>query len=449
MEPKKTVSVIGAGYVGLTTAVLLAKSGMSTYLVDVDSNKIKTIKEGRSPFFEPGLDTLVEETVKNGGLIPTTDYELAIPKSSFVFCCVGTPGRSDGSSNLDYVFEALQKAASLANDDVILIQKSTVPVGTGKSIITAIKRTSPRLKFHYVSNPEFLREGSAIKDSLYPDRTVLGGGDRRILEEVAQIYKTLYKSAPGILNSDSEEISDEFIFTSLKSAELIKVTANAFLALKISFANSIAKLSDNVEADINEVMDGVGKDKRVGRAFLNAGRGYGGGCFPKDVSGLLATASEYDTDLEIMASAVHVNNSMVHHIIDKIENKHQPLKNARVAVLGLSFKAGTSDSRRSPAIRLANLLSERHAVVVAYDPKAIIEKDDKLHEPINRKKTLDETIKDADIVLVATDWPEFINMDFKNVAQMMRGKLIVDSMNALNEQSVTDAGLTYMGVGRF
>jgi UDPglucose 6-dehydrogenase len=451
VSSNKVVTILGAGYVGLTTAALLAESGIETYLIDVDETKIQSIKNKVSPFFEPGLDNLIAKSLSSGNLKPTTSYETAVPKSNYVFCCVGTPDRADGSSNLDYVFAALQKAASLAQDGVVLVQKSTVPVGTGKQVIHAIKKTAPKLDFHYVSNPEFLREGTAIGDSLYPDRTVLGGSDQKVLSQVADIYKQLYRTAPSIdqtMNSDQEP-ADDFIYTTLESAELIKVTANAFLALKISFANSIAKLCDNVAADINEVMDGIGKDKRIGRAFLNAGRGYGGGCFPKDVSGLIATAAEHNTDLEIMSAAVHLNNSMAHHIIDKIENRHQALKGNRVAVLGLSFKSGTSDSRRSPALNLANLLAEKGALVSVYDPEAIVEKYDKLDDSISRKNSLGEAVKNTEIVLVATDWPEFISMDFKNVKDLMQGDLLVDCMNALDEQKVISTGLTYMGVGRF
>jgi len=444
-----TVTIIGAGYVGLTTAVLFACSGTKTYLVDIEPEKIAKIRGGESPFFEPHLNSFIQKALKTGRLVPTTRYAYAIPGSKLVFCCVGTPDKADGSSNLEYVYDALLTAAKLATDGVIMIQKSTVPVGTGKDVSTAIKKTNPNLKFDYVSNPEFLREGSAIKDSLFPDRTVLGGKNKQALLDVAAVYKKLYKVAPKLLPAaKANNVAEDFIYTTLESAELIKVTANAFLALKISFANSIAKLCDSVGADINEVMDGVGKDNRIGKAFLNAGRGYGGGCFPKDVSGLLASAAEHNTELEIMAAAVHVNNSMAHFIIDKIEDRHQPVQGKKVAVLGLSFKAGTSDTRRSPAIKLANLLVEKGAKVSAYDPEAIIE-DNGLRESIVRYESIEDSLKGADMALLATDWQEFLELDWGKVKKLMSGHLIVDCMNTLDEKNVIAAGLNYMGVGRF
>ena len=221
------------------------------------------------------------------------------------------------------------------------------------------------------------------------------------------------------------------------------------MALKISFANSIAKLADHTGADINEVMDGVGSDKRIGRAFLNAGRGYGGGCFPKDVSGLIASAAEHNVDMEIMASAVHENSSMPDYIINKIESKHQTIKGKHITILGLSFKTGTSDSRRSPAIAIANLLAEKGAKVKAYDPQAVLERNEEFNGLINRMQSLPEALKNTDIAVVATDWPEFVNMDYKAAKKLMRGCLIVDCMNALDENAVIKAGLVYMGVGRY
>lgn len=411
-------TVIGAGYVGLVTATLLAHAGIKTYVLDVMPKKIATINKGRSPFFEPGLDELIKQAIANKMLVPTTSYKHAIPNSNFIFFCVGTPDRADGSSNLDYVFQAIETAAEIAMDGTVFIQKSTVPVGTARKLIATIKKKSPTLHYHYVSNPEFLREGSAIHDTLYPDRTVLGGTYQTSLKQVAGLYKLIAKAAPHIdpvfqkQYQKPEDGNGAVIYTTLESAELIKVTANAFLALKISFANSIAKLCDAVGADIKEVMDGIGKDKRIGGAFLNAGRGYGGGCFPKDVSGLIATADENGLAMEVMAAAVQLNESMPAYIVAAIENELGNLSGQKVAVLGLAFKAGTSDSRRSPAITIANLLAERGARVTAYDPKAIIEEGGGLSNSISRKATLNEAVINADAAVVATDWPEFSALDY-------------------------------------
>lgn len=448
------ISVIGAGYVGLTTATLFSNVGYKVYLIEPFEEKVKIIKTGKSHFFEPNLDELVKNSIDSGLMIATTDYNVAIPNSSVVFCCMGTPDKPDGSSNLQYVFEALEKSAKLAKDGTIFVQKSTVPVGTGARLIKHIKKAAPDLKFDYVSNPEFLREGTAISDSLYPDRTVIGGASREALQQIARIYTDLEKAAPEIDPVFQKEFQrnerpkGDIVITSLESAELIKVTANAFLALKISFSNTIAKLCDAVGADVNEVMDGVGKDRRIGRAFLNAGRGYGGGCFPKDVSGLIAAASERNVDMEIMAGATNVNNSMPYHIIDKIQHRLGNLSGKKVAVLGLSFKAGTSDTRRSPGVQIARLLYDGGAKVIAHDPKAILEHNE-LNGDIERANSMKEAVSEVEVVVLATDWPEYVSYRWEDLPKHSSAKVVVDCMNSLNAEDVLGAGLKFIGVGRF
>lgn len=450
---KPNVAIVGAGYVGLTTAVLLASSGYNTHLVDVDKEKVSKIKKGESPFFEPNLDGLIKKVTSNKKLVPTSSYEEAVPQAEIVLSCVGTPDKADGSSNLKYVFAAAREIAQHAKDGTVIAQKSTVPVGTGRELAKEIKAANGQLGFHYVSNPEFLREGAAISDTLYPDRIVVGGDDKSSLEKVAQLYEHIIQSASEIdpvLQKEyqpHEYIDGKIVYTTLESAELIKVTSNAFLALKISFANSIAKLADEVDGDIVGVMDGVGLDRRIGRAFLNAGRGYGGGCFPKDVSGLIAAAEKNNVSLEIIQAATHVNSSMPGYIIDKVTKHTDSFKNKDIAVLGLSFKPATSDTRRSPAVQIANLLVDEGASVRAYDPKAIFEDGD-LSKGVAREETIDQTIKNADAVFIATDWPEFAAYQPEQYAQQMKGNLLVDCMNMLNKDEVARAGLTYIGVGR-
>ncbi|MBI4034526.1 UDP-glucose/GDP-mannose dehydrogenase family protein [Candidatus Saccharibacteria bacterium] len=435
MKSSPQVTVIGAGYVGLVTATLLAEAGIKTHILDLASPKIKTIKRGRAPFFEPGLDELVAKTIKNNRLLATTSYRQAVPSSEIIFCCVGTPDKKDGSSNLGYVHKALRTAAGLAADGVVFVQKSTVPAGTGQSLIKTINKMAPGLQFSYVSNPEFLREGSAITDSRHPDRVVLGGDSPAAIRRVAGLYRLITK--PGA----------KYLQTSLESAELIKVTANAFLALKISFANSIAKLAGQTGADIKSVMDGVGLDKRIGRAFLNAGRGYGGGCFPKDVAGLIAAAAQSGADMTIMESVVKVNNSMPNYVVKRLSDQLGAKTGQLVAVLGLSFKAGTSDSRRSPAVAISNLLADCGYRVTTYDPKAVIA-NRQLKTAVKRLPNLPAALKGVAAVVVATDWPEFVNLDWSNVKGQMAGDLVLDAMNCLDDAAVTKAGLRYTGIGR-
>ncbi|MGH7237005.1 MAG: UDP-glucose dehydrogenase family protein, partial [Candidatus Saccharimonadales bacterium] len=346
MESKPTIAVLGCGYVGLTAAAVLACCDFRVWAVEINPDRLKAIKSGQSFFYEAGLNNLLKVALKSGSLTATDSYAAAIPVSSIVFSCVGTPDNPDGSSNLNYVFEAARSAAKLLAPQSIFVQKSTVPVGTGAKIEQILAGKNKAIG--YVSNPEFLREGTSISDSLWFGRVVAGAGDKLAAEKVMNIYRTTLKSrdqVAALAKISAPEVVPkvQYITTSLASAELIKVTANAFLALKISFANSIAKLADQAGADITQVMDGVGGDPRIGRAFLNAGRGYGGGCFPKDVSGLIRSAEDYGVAMEIMQAASQVNESMPDYILGRaaklIGGSFDGLK---VSVLGLSFKAGTS-----------------------------------------------------------------------------------------------------------
>lgn len=446
---QETISVIGAGYVGLTTAVLLAESGYRVYIVDVSKPRLNTIKSGKSFFYEDGLDSLVKHAVDNGQLIPTDSYEESIPGSSFVFSCVGTPDNPDGSANLSFVFAAAEKALANMKPETIFIQKSTVPVGTGARIERLFAQA--KKKIHYVSNPEFLREGTAIYDTLWFDRIVVGG-PKTIALKVQSLYETIEKHRSEIAARSQVEHPEshkgQYFITNRNSAELIKVTANAFLALKISFANSIAKLADHTDADVNEVMDVVGADHRIGRAFLNSGRGYGGGCFPKDVTGLISSANEHAVELQIMTAAADVNESMPGYIANKAKAALGTLSGKKVAVLGLSFKAGTSDARRSPGVKIANILSREGASVSGYDPKANGEAKEELRRGVAVAATLQEAVKGADAVFITTDWPEFLGYDLIKLASSMKGGLFVDAVNAFSIDEVQASGLQYVGVGR-
>jgi UDPglucose 6-dehydrogenase len=451
MANTSTISVLGAGYVGLTTAAILANCGYKVYLLEPDETKLQVIKTGKSFFYEAGLDNLIAPAIENQSLIPLNNYEEAVPHSQFVFSCVGTPDNPDGSSNLSYVFAAAAESLKHLAKDAVYVQKSTVPVGTGARIQDMAKRQ--KITLRYVSNPEFLREGTAIADTLWFDRIVCGSTDAEAADAVLNIYRQIEQKRNKV--ADTAKVSPpektapgKYILTSRNSAELIKVTANAFLALKISFANSIAKLADHAGADINDIMDGVGADERIGRAFLNAGRGYGGGCFPKDVSGLISSASDYSVDMHIMTAVSDLNESMPGYIATKVKGILGGLDKKRVAVLGLAFKAGTSDARRSPAVTLANLMAKDGASVSAFDPHATEEASHDLRKEIRICASVTEAIHKADAIFVATDWPQFLKLDLAKVKHLMRGNTFVDCMNRYDISRVEKAGLQYIGIGR-
>lgn len=451
------ITIIGAGYVGLTQATIFANAGFKVYALELDQERVDIIKSGRSFFYEANLDPLVEKAVQSGSLIPTTSYEEALAEADIIFSCVGTPDNPDGSSNLTYVFDIVDKLIDTVGDsDKILVQKSTVPVGTGEKIIKKLHDRGSRVR--YISNPEFLREGSALIDSLWFDRIVVGSNDKAAGRDVLDLYRQVsaqrgnIAARAGISIQGRSNQDGEYITTSVNSAELIKVTANAFLATKITFANSIAKLADASHADINEVMNAVGADPRIGRSFLNAGRGFGGGCFPKDVSGLISSGLEYGVEIDILHAVTDENDSMPGYIIEKATaSADGSLVGKKVTVLGLSYKAGTSDVRRSPSVIIANLLVERAgAIVRVHDPIAM--QDPKTAEILVEEITviddLHEAVQDSDVLFIATDWPQFTSLPASDYAQMMSGKIFVDCMNCFSPDSIRAAGLTYVGVGR-
>lgn len=445
----QTITVLGAGYVGLTTAGLLAHAGYKVYVIEPNKERLDVIKTGRSFFYEEGLDAVIKVAIDSKQLVATDSYEEAIPGSNVVFSCVGTPDNPDGSSNLTYVFSAAEAAAKLMDDGAIYVQKSTVPVRTGEKIEALFEKLGRRLS--YVSNPEFLREGTALYDTLFFDRVVAGGNDSKAVEEILNVYRQLEHAREKIAELAGVEHhprKGKYIATSLNSAELIKVTANAFLALKISFANSIAKLADKVDADVVEVMDAVGADERIGRAFLNAGRGYGGGCFPKDVSGLIASGLENGVDLDIMDAAQSLNQSMPGYIVERLAEELGGLKGKNVAVLGLSFKAGTSDTRKSPGVAIANLLAQNGASVSAHDPHGNEEASHDLDDDIVLHDALESAVEGTDAVLLTTEWKEFTDYPATDFAKLMSGQVIYDTVNQYDKAATTAAGLTYLGIGR-
>lgn len=419
------------------------------YAVEPNPSRLETIKAGRSFFFEEGLDVLIKSALDNGSLIPTDSYANSVKHSFAVFSCVGTPDNPDGSSNLEYVMSAAKQAAQYMQPGAIYIQKSTVPVGTGLQIIAIFDKLG--VQAPYISNPEFLREGTAVHDTLYFDRIVAGGDDKDAVETVLGIYQKLEESRDKITKLSGVSTgnkSGQYMATSLNSAELIKVAANAFLAMKISFANSIARLSDAVDADIVEVMDAVGADARIGRSFLNAGRGYGGGCFPKDVSGLIASGLKNGVELELIQATQSLNDSMPGYIVKKLHTALGGIKNKKIAILGLAFKAGTSDVRRSPGVTIANILAQSGATVTTYDPQAQEQAAEWLYEGISQNFSINDALAGVDAVVIATDWPEILTYPPTLYAKTMKGAILMDAVNALSRHRMESHNLTYIGVGR-
>lgn len=445
----RIITILGAGYVGLTSAAIFANSGYKVFIIEPNPDRLKVIKTGKSFFFEEGINPLLAKATEDGTFVATDSYEETIPQSDLVFSCVGTPDNPDGSSNLAYVFSAAESAAKLMKPGTIYVQKSTVPVGTGRKVIEII--SAHQKDFSYVSNPEFLREGTGVSDTLFFDRVVVGGDDHDANQAVLDVYVSVETARDQLASTAELSVQDtkgEYIETSLNGAELVKVTANAFLALKISFANNIAKLADQAGADVNDIMDAVGTDRRIGRAFLNAGRGYGGGCFPKDVSGLISSAEDYGVDMPIMVAATDVNASMAGYIANKAQDVLGTLEDKRIAVLGLSFKAGTSDARKSPGVKLANILDKNGASVHVYDPEANGEAKEDLRPAISIGSSIERVVNDADAVFITTEWPVFLSYDLEKLAKLMKGTLFIDAVNSYTIDGVEEAGLQYIGVGR-
>jgi UDPglucose 6-dehydrogenase len=440
------IVIIGSGYVGTTAAALFSVSGHNVTAIDLDPKKVETINSGKAPFYEAGVNEIISAGLERGTLVATSEYETAVSAADIVFSCVGTPDNPDGSSNLAYIFGSAKEASKYLKKGAIFVQKSTVPVGTGREVTKLLPEG-----VSYVSNPEFLRESTAVYDTLMFDRIVAGGEDEEANEAILDLHRTVENHFEDISRISGIAYTSghtgSYLSTRLESAELIKVTSNAFLALKISFANSIAQLSDATGANVQEVMSIVGEDQRIGKAFFSAGRGYGGGCFPKDVSGLISSAKGFNVDMPIMEAASTVNDRMPAYIIDKLTTQYDSLKNIKIAVLGLAFKSGTSDARRSPAIQLANLLVEKGAIVTAFDPQANHEAKSDLSSSVTVANSHEDAVAEARIVVIATDWPEFeaVSAWTPNATNL---ELLVDAVNCVDLGEVKQLGIRYIGVGR-
>ncbi len=428
------ITVVGVGYVGLVTGACFADLGNQVCCLDIDEAKIKTLKEGGIPIYEPGLEEMVRRNVNAGRLTFTTDYAEALAEAEFVFIAVGTPEGVDGEADLKYVRSAAEAVARTADHPLILVNKSTVPVGTGDWVADIVSANQPQpIEFAVVSNPEFLREGSAILDFMNPDRVVLGSLNQEAANRVAQLYLSL--RAP-------------IIVTDLRTAEMIKYASNAFLATRISFINEIANICEQLGADVKEVSVGMGYDRRIGHYFLDAGIGYGGSCFPKDVKALAHMASIHGTHPQLLKAVMDINQYQRRQTILKLrEVLGSKLRGKVIGLLGMAFKPNTDDIRESPATEIARLLLHEGVHVKGYDPVAM-HNTAKLIPEMQLAEDPYDLAERCDAIVICTDWNEFKHLDMARIKGAMRQPFIVDGRNLYEPNEMKQLGFTYRGVGR-
>ncbi len=431
------VTMIGSGYVGLVSGACFADFGHDVVCVDKDERKIAALLEGRMPIFEPGLDELVARNVAAGRLRFTTDLKEGVKDADAVFIAVGTPSRrGDGHADLSYVYAAAEEIAHAITGFTVIVDKSTVPVGTGDEVERIIREANPDAEFAVVSNPEFLREGAAIDDFKRPDRIVIGGDDPRGLEVMRQVYRPLYLNKSPLIEM------------SRRGAELTKYAGNAFLATKITFINEIADLCEKVGADVQDVARGIGLDNRIGSKFLHAGPGYGGSCFPKDTLALLKTSQDYDAPQRIVEAVVAVNDNRKRAMGRKvIAAMGGDVRGKTVALLGLTFKPNTDDMRDSPAIAIAQTLEDAGATVRAYDPEGM-EQAKPLLPKLTYCKSAYDAAEGADAIVIATEWDAFRALDLGRIKSLLTQPIFVDLRNVYPRTMIEGAGFTYSGVGR-
>lgn len=458
------LTFIGAGYVGLTSAAVFADLGHKVWVLDVDKEKIAAIKKGKAPFFEPGLDELVAKTVrpeddgplahKAGNLIPTASYEEAIPEAEVIFICVGTPSDKDGETNLSYVFSAAESIGkNLGNNYspeankvasapyTVVVVKSTVPPGTTErvgEIIRQIGKKAVGKEFDVVDCPEFLAEGSAVKDTLNPSRIVIGTSSEKPVKVLKKLFKPFKNSPTSICD--------------IRSAELIKYASNAFLGTKISFINEVAQIAERVGADVTKVAEGMGLDDRIGPKFLRAGLGFGGSCFPKDIESLLSFSNHAGYEFGILRAANYVNQEQSKRFVEKIRSKLEGLRGKKIAVLGLAFKPETDDMRKAVSIEIIKNLLKEGAEVSVYDPMALANAKKLIKWPngsmIKWAEDVYDALADVDCLALVTEWKEFADLDWKKVKKLMHGNLLADGRNFYDPEKMEKLGFDYFGMGR-
>lgn len=430
------ICVVGVGYVGLVTGTCFAEFGNSVVCVDNDEPKIDSLKRGLIPIFEPGLEEKVKRNMSAGRLQFTTDVGDAVEKSLAVFIAVGTPPDSGGSANLEYVYQVAETIGKLMTGYKIIVTKSTVPVGTGKEIREIVMKTQGKeIPFDVVSNPEFLREGSAIEDFMRPNRVVIGTDSEQATAIMKDLYSPLYL------------IETPFVITNVETAEMIKYASNAFLATKISFINEMANICELVGADVHHVAKGMGLDGRIGRKFLHPGPGYGGSCFPKDTMAIAKLAESLGYRFQIVEAVIEVNELQYKRMVDKVLNIVGPLEGKKLGVLGLTFKPNTDDIRDSPAIKIISSLVRKGVAISVFDPVGM-EAAKRVLNGVTYVRNMYEVAEGADALIIATEWNEFRNLEWEKVKTLLRSPTVIDLRNIYNPDRMKAMGLNYHSVGR-
>lgn len=431
------IAVIGTGYVGLVTGTCFAESGNKVTCVDIDPEKLQKLNNGIIPIYEPGLEAIFLRNIKEGRLSFTKDLAEAAHSSEIIFLALPTPPMEDGSADLKYVLQVAKDLAAIIREYKVIVNKSTVPVGTADKV-KAIFTANTQVPVDVCSNPEFLREGSAVEDFMKPERVVIGTDSPRVIEIMNRLYKPFVMSG------------NPLIFMDVRSSELTKYAANSFLATKITFMNEIANLCERVGADVDNVRVGIGSDSRIGKRFLFPGVGYGGSCFPKDVQALYHTATEYRYDFQILSAVMAVNNTQKAILIEKIISYFgEDLSGLSFAVWGIAFKPNTDDIREAPALVIIQELLKRGASVVAFDPEAMLET--KKHYPhlnITYATSRDEALKNQDALLIITEWNEFRTPDFEKIKTSLKQPVVFDGRNILNPEEMRNFGFYYGSIGR-
>ena len=432
------ISVIGTGYVGLVSGACFAEFGWNVTCIDKSKERIESLKQGIIPIYEPGLDDLVLRNVKAGRLSFSLEYAPAVEESDAVFIAVGTPSRrGDGHADLTYVYAAAEEIAAHLSGYTVVVDKSTVPVGTARKVADIIHKANPKADFDVASNPEFLREGSAINDFMRPDRVVIGVESQRAQAVLKELYRPLYL------------LETPMVITTLETAELIKYASNAFLATKISFINEISALCEKTGADIKAISRGMGLDKRIGSKFLHAGPGYGGSCFPKDISALIRIFQDNDLEPHILEAVTEVNHNQKMRQAYKVINLlGQDLTQKTITVLGLTFKPETDDMREAPSLVIIPELIKAGAHIKACDPQGVKEARKLLPESVEYLDSPYDAAKDGDAVIILTEWNQFRALDIQRLKKDMRGNLFADFRNIYDRELLEKAGFTYIAVGR-
>lgn len=426
------VAVAGTGYVGLVAGVCFAEKGQNVICVDIDKEKIEKMKEGQAPIYELDLEVMMRKNYKEGRINYTTNYQTAYKDADFIFIGVGTPERADGSANLDYVFKVARQIANVIEKNCIIVVKSTVPIGTNDEVEKIIKENlKHNVKISVASNPEFLAQGTAVRDTLKASRIVIGTEDKETEEKMLDLYK----------NFDAPKIT-----TNRRSAEMIKYASNDFLALKISYINDIANLCEHVGADIQDVTKGMSLDERIGNKFLNAGCGYGGSCFPKDTKALHYLAEQGGYELKTIKAAIEVNKNQKLILIKKARKKFQSFKDLNIAILGLTFKPGTDDLREAPSLENIPILLEEGAKIKAYDPVGEENFKEKYPTELTYTKTPQEALKNADVCFIFTEWKEIKEIKPQEFIELMKTPIIYDGRNIYSLKDMK--GTQYYSIGR-